>query len=503
MKTKRKKLGQIYTGKEIAEFMTQLTILQDTADGEKKRFLDPAVGLGAFANLAGKNPGVLVTACEIDEGTAETYLQQADYSPELVRGDYLKATFEEKFDYIICNPPYNKFQEIENRKKLTEEFEKRYDVRLSGYSNQCIYFLIKSMNELKEGGRCCYIIPYEFLNTGYGKVVKEYLLQSRMLKSIIKFAHGWNLFDEAITTSCILLLENRRQEAVTFISVTEEAEWREKRFSACRQYAYEELDPKEKWSRLFLDSPGENKYRNLVKISTFCSVARGLATGNNEYFVMSQQQAEKLGLSKKALVPCIAKSRHVTDAVITKRTFQDLCKQGKKVYLFDGEKASSPADFAYIRYGEEIGVHKGYLNRHRTPWYRLERKEAAPILMTVFCREGVKVVRNEMGIKTLTTFHGLYLHDTSEEFANLVFCYFLTPLAQELLHRSRREYGIGLDKFEPGDIKNAMMLDLRIISEEDKKRIAEIYRKIRQKQGGNFVAEIETIFRKYVIIESK
>ncbi|MBE5895615.1 MAG: SAM-dependent DNA methyltransferase, partial [Lachnospiraceae bacterium] len=55
MKTKRKKLGQIYTGKEIAEFMTQLTILQDTADGEKKRFLDPAVGLGAFANLAGKN----------------------------------------------------------------------------------------------------------------------------------------------------------------------------------------------------------------------------------------------------------------------------------------------------------------------------------------------------------------------------------------------------------------------------------------------------------------
>lgn len=503
MKTKKKKLGQIYTGKELAEFMVHLTISAEERSEEKKRFLDPAVGLGAFANLAAKNPDILVTACEIDENTAEAFLQQADYNPELVRGDYLQAALEEKFDYIICNPPYNKFQEIENRKNLMEEFERRYGVRLSGYSNQCVYFLIKSMNELKEGGRCCYIIPYEFMNTGYGKVVKEYLLQSRMLKSIIKFAHGWNLFDEAITTSCILLLENRRQEEVTFISVTEEAEWREKRFSACRNYTYEELDSKEKWSRLFPDSPGENNYRNLVPVSTFCTVARGLATGNNGYFVMSQQQAEELGLSKKVLVPCIAKSRNIKDAVITERTFQNLCRQGKKVYLFDGEKASAAADYDYIRYGEETGVDKGYLSRHRTPWYRQERKEAAPILMTVFCREGVKVVRNEMGIKTLTTFHGLYLHDMSEEFANLVFCYFLTPLAQELLHRSCREYGIGLDKFEPGDIKNAMMVDLRILSEADKKKISEIYRKIRQKQDGNFVAQINNILQKYVIIEDK
>ena len=57
---------------------------------------------------------------------------------------------------------------------------------MSGYSNLCVYFLVKSMNELNENGKCCYIIPYEFMNTGYGKGIKQYLLDSKMLKTMAK-----------------------------------------------------------------------------------------------------------------------------------------------------------------------------------------------------------------------------------------------------------------------------------------------------------------------------
>ena len=78
-----------------------------------------------------------------------------------------------------------------------------------------------------------------------------------------------------------------------------------------------------------------------------------------------------------------------------------------------------------------------------------------------------------------------------------MFCYLLTPLAQELLYLSRREYGNGLTKFEPDDLTNADIVDLRIIDKKDKKRILEIYAKIKEANAEIMVEKLDAIFRKY------
>ncbi|MDE6687760.1 MAG: hypothetical protein K2K17_10640 [Lachnospiraceae bacterium] len=127
----------------------------------------------------------------------------------------------------------------------------------------------------------------------------------------------------------------------------------------------------------------------------------------------------------------------------------------------------------------------------------LEAKKPAPILVCVFNRNRIKVIRNEAGIKNLTNFHGLYLTNDDEDFSNIMFCYLLTPLAQELLYLSRREYGNGLTKFEPDDLTNADIVDLRIIDKKDKKRILEIYAKIKEANAEIMVEKLDAIFRKY------
>ena len=61
-----------------------------------------------------------------------------------------------------------------------------------------------------------------------------------------------------------------------------------------------------------------------------------------------------------------------------------------------------------------------------------------------------------------------------------------------LLKECKREYGGGLDKFEPNDINNAKMLDILTISDEDKCQILSLYNQIRDMQN-NFSIIIENL----------
>ena len=493
MEDLKKKYSQFFFIFLIADFM-----VTEASHKGAKAFLDPAVGMGAFTQCANKSTGLSITACEIDPIMIQKYHNANKYEANIICDDYLTHFFDHKFDCIVCNPPYNKFQDIENRETYKDIFQKQYSIKMSGYSNLCVYFLIKSINELNEYGRCCYIIPYEFLNTGYGKVIKEYLLKTQMLEKIIKFNHDTKVFDDAITTSCIIVLENTKHDKVEFISIGCIDELTSHNFDKIQSYRYNDLDPGEKWISYFDTTDKQTNMENIVKVSCFGRVSRGIATGANEFFALSLSDIKTLKLSKDACIHCLTKSPDVNDVVVTDRTISELIKNNKKVFLFDGTLAKSTEDHAYIQYGEQCEYNNRYLTKNRTPWYSIENKKGAPILISVFNRNRIKIIRNETGVKHLTTFHGLYLNNTDPDFANLFFCYLITPFAQRLLYMSHREYGEGLDKFEPGDLTKANMLDLNVISKEDKRTIMTIYHTIKDTQKLQEIDKLDSIFKKYV-----
>ena len=497
MNSRKKEFGQFFTDPLIAQFMVDLCVDQHTSS-----LLDPAVGMGIFTKLAyQKKDTIHITACEIDPCMIGAFKENNPYPRSLIEEDYLMTDFAEKYDCIICNPPYHKFQAIPDRKEYISLFQEKYGVTINGYSNICVYFLVKSMNELKRGGKCCYIIPYEFLNTGYGEKIKQYLLSSKMLKQVIKFDSHLSLFTEAITTSCIIFLENNVQSQVEFITIDDIEELKSKSFTKRRTYYYSDLNSKDKWLKYFelKEENAASGYRNLVKVSAFGKVSRGIATGNNDYFVLNASMISQKQLSRQVCMPCLTKAPDIKDIVFTTESFERLSKEDKKVYLFDGIQANSEEDRAYIHYGEETGVNRAFLTSHRKPWYAIEKKKAAPILISAFSREKIKIIRNESGIKNLTTFHGFHLLSEDNEWANMMFCYLITPIAQKLLLRSRREYGGGLKKFEPNDLNRAEMLNLTIISETDRHRIMDIYAQIKRENELVGLEQLEEIFKSYLL----
>jgi adenine-specific DNA-methyltransferase len=77
-------------------------------------------------------------------------------------------------------------------------------------------------------------------------------------------------------------------------------------------------------------------------------------------------------------------------------------------------------------------------------------------------------------------------------------CYFLTPSAQKLLLDNRKNLGNGLVKFQPNDVNTADMIDIRRISAKDRRRIMEIYRKMRDGYSADSICALDEIFSVYV-----
>ncbi len=499
MNKKKKELGQFLTSSLIADFMSKLVCF----DGAKT-VLDPAVGEGVFLkyiDINKKNP-LKYIAYDVDESMIQTSKNNFNDNVQYECKDYLSSDVAIKPDIIICNPPYNKFQEIPKRNEYIDLFMKKYGISISGYSNLCVYFLIKSLFELKDNGKCVYIIPYEFLNTGYGEIVKKYFIQSKYLKAIYKFENNISIFDDALTTSCILFFEKKEHKNIDFINITDIEEIKSKKFQQTRSYSYFDLDYKQKWN-LYFKSKEEFMFKNLVNFSEIAKVKRGIATGGNEFFALSKERIESFGLSQDVLVKCVCKSPDVKVLVFQEKDFLDLYLSNKKVYLFDGTKSKSSDDWSYINYGQNNNYHKSYLNSHRNPWYLLEEKQIAPIWISVFNRNGLKVIRNESQAKNLTTFHGIYFFNESvdECYINIFYCYLLSPICQTLLKKCKREYGGGLDKFEPNDLNNAKVLDISVISKTDTIEILELYNQIKagKTDSSKIIERLNNIFVSYMM----
>jgi adenine-specific DNA-methyltransferase len=503
----RKKFAQFFTPLTIANFMAKWLL----GNPNLKTVLEPAYGLGIFSRaLLAHKSDLHIKGFEIDPVMFATatalFAKQKNITLQLA--DYMQHDWENKYGGIICNPPYFKFHDYDN-KTIIKQLEDKISCKLTGFSNLYTLFLLKSISQLDVNGRAAYIVPSEFLNSDYGKRVKSHLINSKTLRHIIVIHFAENVFAQALTTACILLLANDNQsEVVQFNylnSVTELVEL-EKTIAVYPHYLtssacfnFNELNPDIKW-RCYYQKQNALKYKNLVPFSNYAKTMRGIATGANQYFIFTQAKAHQFTIPECYLLPCICKAADVKAAFFTEESFDLLKKLNKKVFLLNSPHPDSDTVKNYLTQGEQQGIHKKYLTASRKPWYALENRPSAPIWISVFNRTGLRFIRNEAGISNLTTFHGIYPNPANlmTENIDLLFAYLLTDMAKELFADNRREYGNGLQKFEPNDINNAQMVDLNSLEQSIKNEILKhyyLYRKsvLENNTNQSLIVEINNI----------
>ncbi len=502
----RKEYAQFFTPVEIAQFMSRWLVQNDGI----RSILEPAFGLGIFSRaLLEERKNIHIDAYDIDRvilnAAHDTF--GTSQNVNIIQQDYLQTDWNKKYDGVICNPPYLKFHDYDNATGIAT-IKQHLDYTLSGFTNLYALFLLKSINQLNNGGRCAYIIPSEFLNADYGVAVKKYLLESRKVCHIIVFDFKEEVFEDAITTACIVLCSNETgNHSLRFSLVENLSQLHDIEQYIYRQsypaehfceYEYEMLAPTIKWHNYYTKDV-KKQYRNLVSFHTFAKVTRGIATGANHYFTFNSTKVEQHQIPTSNLVPCICHCTDVPNAFFDNNTFDKLAQENKSVFLFDGQKNQEDANVQqYIQYGINTHVNEKYLTASRSPWYALEKRPAPPIWVTVFNRSGLRFVRNYSKATNLTTFHSVYVNANYQDFTDLLFAYLLTQTAHDIFDTNRREYGNGLGKFEPNDLNHSDVLDLTVITQEDQQKILAFLNRIKRGET-QCIEDIDIIVRKYAL----
>lgn len=392
----RRRFGQFATPYELAQEIMSfgLTLL-----GKKEiSFLEPAFGTGAFYSAllseCGKQAKRINTAVgiEVDKDfyTAANELW-GHTNVNLINGDFTEIESFEKVNLLITNPPYVRHHYIgqEQKLRLSAMTQRETGLSLSGLAGLYCYFILSAHKWLAPNAICGWLIPSEFMDVNYGSKLKEYLLNKVHLLRVHRYNPKNCKFDDAIVSSCVVwfkneIVEDNYEVEFSYSGTHENPE-------LIRKVDKNTLEKSKKWTHFPINADGDKQQcARIPTIGDFFTIKRGLATGDNNFFILSGKQIEALNLNMNFFTPILPSPRHLkcNEVFGDKNGYPCLNTQ---YFLLnctlpeDEVKECYPAIWNYLSSGIDTTAQK-YLCKNRKVWYHQESRSATPFLCSYMGR---------------------------------------------------------------------------------------------------------------------
>jgi predicted RNA methylase len=471
----RNKLGQFATPTQLARDMLAYG-LDLLPKGQAVRFFDPAIGTGSFYSALmtthQHRPIAWARGFEIDPHYGAPAQTLWEGTPlEITLGDFTRQAAPvddaQRANLLICNPPYVRHHHLNSMDKarLQEAARAASQVELSGLAGLYCYFIALAHSWMSEGGVAGWLIPSEFMDVNYGRALKAYLLREVTLLRIHRFDPNDVQFDDALVSSAVVWFRKAKpptHHAVTFSygGTIQKPEF-SKSVSAC------DLERADKWTRF----PKKNARatHDGYRLGDLFAVKRGLATGDNGFFILDENKVHALKLPKRFLRPILPSARYIkTDEINADSTGVPLLE--RRLFLLDCDvpeddvKREYPELWAYLQTGVDH-VASRYLCRSRRYWYAQERRPPAPIVCTYIGRSDhnrrpFRFLLNNSQATATNVYLMLYpkpllanqIKQSSDALRSLWQA--LNAIGKETLLGNGRVYGGGMHKLEPKELAN-------------------------------------------------
>lgn len=471
----RNRLGQYATPFELAAEMLAYakSLLPST---EKISFFDPGFGTGVFysalLSIFPQDQIVRAEGFEIDQHYWAPSIQLwGDTSLVLHATDFTQSsppqTDSLKHNLIICNPPYVRHHHLHNREKtrLQDLTESVFGQRISGLAGLYCYFLALSHVWMKKNGLAGWLIPSEFMDVNYGKPVKRYLMERVTLLRIHRFDPHDVQFSDALVSSAVVWFRKESPRSDHSVEFTFGGTLDRPKLS--KMVPKDLLANEPKWSRYPLAERRQDSEN--PTLGDFFSIRRGLATGDNNFFVMPIKRIQELGLPLDAFRPVLPSPRFLkVDEILADKDGNPLL--APQVFLLDCrlppeviEKRYPPL-WQYLEKGRKDGVAERFLCKHRSPWYVQEQRSASPFICTYMGRGVIKrpspfrFILNHSKATVTNSYHILYPRPDLEaalagdrDLAKQIWI-ILKEIRPETMVSEGRVYGGGLHKIEPNEL---------------------------------------------------
>lgn len=431
---------------------------------------DPAVGAGAFfiaAKSVGSRRGrkIELGGTEIDPASQQQALQAGLSSEDLrcieIR-DFVMQPPQRRFDAVVANPPYIRHHRLTSE---TKSFLRNFGAsligkQLDGRAGYHVYFFLRALQKLSEGGRLAFIMPADVCEGVFANVLWRWILANYCLDAVITFASEATPFPAVDTNPIVFMLRNDKpkEEFVWGKCLQPDTpaleHWVTSNFKrgepeiihACSRSITEGL-------ATGLSRPPSNHVHSGPVLGDFVRVLRGIATGANEFFFFTQERASELNIPVQWLIPAVGRTRDVEGDVLTPDMIRKLQANGRPTRLLSLDstpwEALPKSLRQYIRHGENLGLHKRTLIASRNPWYKMEVRKAPPFLFAYLGRRNARFIRNLAGVVPLTGFLCLYSIRSDPDFVDKLWNVLRDPETIANLPSVGKSYGAGAIKVEP------------------------------------------------------
>jgi len=379
--------GQFHTPEELATFMG--TVI---GNANPSRILDPGIGAGMLTHATNRtttnaeihgierNPISLllvITALLYDNTPEEN---TSGNTVSLHEYDFFNCDAETigTFDAVITNPPYTKHQQLTATDKtriqrtVDAAFDSEYDV--SKLAPLYTYFSMYTTAFLEQDATAVFLLPAEALNTDYGIVWKQFLLDQFDITALIRISPNTeSVFDNVETTSLIIIGSYTGSDDVTstdsnvsFIeidntdSIVQFTELLQRTGNPVgetidtlteniEQYIdpvhYDRvpqpsLSPQTPWSQYFTaDAVISTNNDALITFGEIVTISRGIGTGQNSFFCLSENDrvnttgTHTWDIPTTVLTPIVRRATHIPHYTFTTHDWEKLRESGEKTWL--------------------------------------------------------------------------------------------------------------------------------------------------------------------------
>lgn len=187
----KNKFGQYFTPDIVADFMVDLATVNHDAE-----ILEPCCGEGVFLRNLSEKGFKNVTAYEIDDSLSNLFYGKVNFR------SFVSEKFDKKFDLIIGNPPYIRWQHLEDDLKNELIKNPLWNKYFNSLCDYLYIFILKSIELLKENGELIFICPEYWLNTTHSITLRNYMMTHGYFEKIYHF-NETPIFDK-VTVSIII-----------------------------------------------------------------------------------------------------------------------------------------------------------------------------------------------------------------------------------------------------------------------------------------------------------
>lgn len=259
-KTERKEIGQFFTSKETARFMSNMFSIPESSTVS---VLDPGAGTGILSIALIERlqhydhiEEINLTCYENDPEVIDVLRENLSFAScastknlqySIIQENYITSQMDDfnhsifsakdtiKFDLVIGNPPY---------KKISKDASEAIAMPRICYGAPNLYFLFAAMSlyNLRDHGEMVYIMPRSWTSGNYFKAFREYLLSEGKLISMHLFNSRDKVFEqESVLQETIIVKVRKQTDNTNTIEITSSHSNNDFKEISCIHAAYDTI----------------------------------------------------------------------------------------------------------------------------------------------------------------------------------------------------------------------------------------------------------------------